>query len=62
MIRRLCLLFVSTALIAAELAPVFHGARPGALEKAKSLAAAGHESVGKALKKLIETPALILVD
>jgi hypothetical protein len=50
---RIFLLLVTTALFAAEPAPVFHGARPGALEKAKALAAAGHESAGKALKKLI---------
>lgn len=53
MIRRLCLLFVSTALIAAEPVPVFHGARPGALAKAKALAAAGDESAKKATKKLV---------
>jgi hypothetical protein len=53
MILRLFLLLAMTALFAAEPVPVFHGARPGALEKAKALAAAGHESAAKALKKLI---------
>ena len=53
MIRRLLLLLATTALFAAEPVPVFHGARPGALEKAKALAAAGHESAAKALKKLV---------
>jgi hypothetical protein len=53
MIFRLFLLLAMTALFAAEPVPVFHGARPGALEKAKALAAAGHESAAKALKKLI---------
>jgi hypothetical protein len=53
MIRRLFLLLATTALFAAEPVPVFHGARPGALEKAKALVAAGHESAAKALKKLI---------
>jgi hypothetical protein len=50
---RLLTLLVATALGAAEPAQIFHGARPGALEKAKALAAAGHESAAKALKKLI---------
>lgn len=53
MISRIVCLLCAVALGAAEPAPVFHGARPGALEKAKALAAAGHESAGKALKKLI---------
>ena len=53
MMLRLLLLLATTALFAAEPVPVFHGARPGALEKAKALAAAGHESAAKALKKLI---------
>ena len=34
MIHRLFLLLATTALFAAEPVPVFHGARPGALEKA----------------------------
>jgi len=53
MISRIVCLLCAVALGAAEPAPIFHGARPGALEKAKALAAAGHESAGKALKKLI---------
>jgi hypothetical protein len=53
MMLRLLLLLATTALFAAEPVPVFHGARPDALEKAKALAAAGHESAAKALKKLI---------
>jgi hypothetical protein len=53
MIRRLFLLLATTTLFAAEPVPVFHGARPGALEKAKAAAAAGDESAKKAMKKLI---------
>jgi hypothetical protein len=53
MIFRLFLLLATAALFAAEPAPVFHGARPGALEKAKAAAAAGDESAKKAMKKLI---------
>ena len=53
MMLRLFLLLATTVLFAAEPVPVFHGARPGALEEAKSLVAAGHESAAKALKKLI---------
>ena len=52
MIWRLSLLFVTTALFAAEPSRPFFGARPGALEKAK-LAATTDEAAGKALKKLI---------
>ena len=52
MIRRFFLLFVSTALFAAEPSRPFFGARPGALEKAKA-AAPSDEAVAKALKKLI---------
>jgi len=52
MIRRFFLLFVSTALFAAEPSRPFYGARPGALEKAK-VAAPTDEAVAKALKKLI---------
>ena len=53
MISRIVCLLCAVALGAAEPAPIFHGARPGALEKAKALAAAGHESAAKALKKLV---------
>ena len=49
---RLSLLFVTTALFAAEPSRPYFGARPGALEKAK-LAATTDEAAGKALKKLI---------
>ena len=49
---RLSLLFVTTALFAAEPIRPYFGARPGALEKAK-LAATTDEAAGKALKKLI---------
>jgi hypothetical protein len=52
MIWRLSLLFVTTALFAAEPIRPYFGARPGALEKAK-VAAATDEAAGKALKKLI---------
>ena len=52
MIWRLSLLFVTTALFAAEPSRPFFGARPGALEKAK-IAATTDEAAGKALKKLI---------
>ena len=52
MIRRLFALLATTALLAAEPARPFYGARPGALEKAKA-AAAADESVAKALKKLL---------
>jgi hypothetical protein len=46
-------LLLATLISAAEPAPVFHGARPGALEKAKAAVASGDESAKKALKKLI---------
>jgi hypothetical protein len=49
---RLSLLFVTTALFAAEPSRPYFGARPGALEKAK-VAATSDESAKKALKKLI---------
>ena len=52
MIWSLSLLFVTTALFAAEPSRPFFGARPGALEKAK-VAATSDESAKKALKKLI---------
>ncbi|GBL23445.1 hypothetical protein EMGBS6_02300 [Opitutia bacterium] len=52
MIWRLSLLFVTSALFAAEPSRPFFGARPGALEKAK-LAVTTDEAAGKALKKLI---------
>ncbi|MEY4819169.1 MAG: hypothetical protein RLZZ23_1942, partial [Verrucomicrobiota bacterium] len=52
MIWRLSLLFVTTALFAAEPIRPYFGARPGALEKAK-IAATTDEAAGKALKKLI---------
>ena len=52
MIWRLSLLFVTTALFAAEPSRPYFGARPGALEKAK-VAATSDESAKKALKKLI---------
>ena len=52
MIWRLSLLFVTTALFAAEPIRPYFGARPGALEKAK-VAAATEDAAGKALKKLI---------
>jgi hypothetical protein len=49
---RLSLLFVTSALFAAEPIRPYFGARPGALEKAK-IAATTDEAAGKALKKLI---------
>ena len=52
MIWRLSLLFVTTALFAAEPIRPYFGARPGGLEKAK-IAATTDEAAGKALKKLI---------
>jgi hypothetical protein len=53
MIWRLSLLFVTTALFAAEPIRPYFGARPGALEKAK-IAATTDEAAGKALRKLCE--------
>lgn len=53
MILRLLSVLCAAALCAAEPAPVFHGARPGALAKAKAAAAAGDEAAAKALKKLV---------
>lgn len=53
MIWRLSLLFVTTALFAAEPIRPYFGARPGALEKVK-IAATTDEAAGKALRKLCE--------
>lgn len=52
MIRPL-LLLVSAALFAAEPGRPFFGARPGALEKAKAMVAAGDEAAVKACKKVV---------
>ena len=54
MIARLLLFLLAPALcVGADASRPYFGARPGALAKAKALSAAGDESVGKALRKLV---------
>ena len=53
MIGRIFLWLVASALYAAEPARPYYAARPGALEKSKTLIAEGDETARKALKKLI---------